>query len=182
MNTIRDPTTGRTWATSRELIQHIEATYHGYLRLTLPILEHLADSIANQHALPATYVERLQRLFTALADGIEMHLARQECRLFPEIRRLRQPVGDTAWVTQPAEDVQDLMERSVRESQDLLDDLQRVEECLRDPEWGGKLREVEQLSVDIRELEENLLEHFNLENRVLFQAVREMIGAQALAV
>ena len=83
MSAIRDPTTGGSWSNPRELMDHIAAVHHGYIRLTLPMLGRLTERIAHEHLVPVGLMDRFERQFTALADLLETHIAMQECRLFP---------------------------------------------------------------------------------------------------
>jgi iron-sulfur cluster repair protein YtfE (RIC family) len=164
------------------LLQFIEATYHGYLRLSLPILTTLVDEIVCQHPGPLALAESLRHQFAALEDHLELHLARQEHRLFPAICHLREPVGETAWITQPTDNVDELIDRFIREDRDALDVLRRVRECLRDMSCPPRSRSLEQLTVDLDELQQSLEQHFQLEHEVLFPAVRELVRSQSLAV
>jgi iron-sulfur cluster repair protein YtfE (RIC family) len=182
MNTIREPTSGRSWATARELIDHIGATHHGYLRLTLPVLDRLSEQIACEKLVPITLTDRFERKFTALADLLETHIAKQECWLFPKIRELREPVGETAWACRMGDSLEELMDRLTRDNQDALALLQQIETCLTDARWTGKGPLVDQLVEDIRELHENFVQHARLESDVLFRHVRELLQAQTLAV
>jgi iron-sulfur cluster repair protein YtfE (RIC family) len=182
MNTIRDPISGRTWATPCDLIDQIEATHHAYLRLTLPLLDAMLTDIANRRAMPPVLMGRLQRQFTTLADGLEALLARQEARLFPQIRHHREPAGETAWACRLADSLDELMDRSAREDEDALIALDDVAQCLSDPACLNAGPPVRQLASDIGDLHESLTEHFRVENELLFPAVREMIRAEPLAL
>jgi iron-sulfur cluster repair protein YtfE (RIC family) len=182
MNTIRDQKTGRAWSAPRELIDHIESVYHGYLRLTLSALDNLTQRIAGEHSVSPSLMDRMERFSVALADNLETHVARQECRLFPKIRHLREPVGETAWANRLDDSLEEMMFREERENLEAMNLLKRFREVLNLPAWSIADRNVEQLKHDLDELHENVSEHFHLEIEVLFPAVREMIRSQALAV
>jgi iron-sulfur cluster repair protein YtfE (RIC family) len=127
-------------------------------------------------------MDRLQRRFTALADGLEAHLARQEAVLFPQIRHHREPAGETAWACRMADSVDELIDRSMREDEHALDMLSCAEQCLRDPACVDADPLVGQLASDLRELHESLAEHFRIENELLFPAARELMRNEALAL
>jgi iron-sulfur cluster repair protein YtfE (RIC family) len=182
MNAICDPATGRYWASARELTDHIGATYHGYLRLTLPLLDGLTEQIARQRLLPLTLMDRFEREFTALADLLETHIAKQESWLFPKMRELRERVGETAWACRTGDTIEELIGRLTRDDQDALTLLQQIEACLTDARWRDKGPLVDQLVHDIRELHENFEQHARLERDVLFPHVRGLLPTQALAV
>jgi regulator of cell morphogenesis and NO signaling len=182
MNTIRDPTSGRSWASVRELIEHIVATHHGYLRLTLPLVDRLTERIARERMVPVPLMDRFEREFTALADLLETHIAKQECWFFPKLRELREPVGETAWACRTGDSLEEQMDRLTRDNQEALALLEQLDACLTDARWTGKGPLVDQLMEDIRELHENFVQHARLESDVLFPHVRGMLHAQALAV
>jgi iron-sulfur cluster repair protein YtfE (RIC family) len=182
MNTIRDPVTGRSWATPHECAEHIVASHHGYLRLTLPMLDRLAERIAREKLVPITVMDRFQREFTALADLLETHIAKQECWFFPKIRELREPVGETAWACRVGDRLEEQMDRLTRDNQETLAMLGQIEACLTDARWLGGGPVVDQLVGDIRELHENFAQHARLEMDVLFPHVRGLLQAQALVV
>ena len=50
MNSIRDPTTEKTWLSLRGLIDHIVATHHSYLRLTLQRLDRKSTRLNSSHS------------------------------------------------------------------------------------------------------------------------------------
>ena len=164
MNTINDPTSARRWRSVPELIDHIVAAHHGYLRLTLPVLD------------------RLAREFTALADLLETHLAKQECVLFPRIRQLREPVGETAWACHMGDSLDELLARMTRENHDALARLGQLETCLADRAWAGTGPVADQLIESVQELHDNFAEHVHLESAVLFPQARELLQGQGLAV
>ena len=182
MNTIRDSTTGRSWATSRELIEYIVSVHHGYLRLSLPVVDRLIEQIVRGQRVPLGLMDRLQRELTALADLLDTHIAKEECWLFPKIRHLREPVGEICWACQLDDGLEELMERLGHDIQQALTLFDQIDACLGDGRWTGKGPLVDQLKDDVRELHENFVRHANLEMSVLFPHVRELLREQALAV
>ena len=182
MNTIRDPTIGRSWATSRELIEFIVSVHHGYLRLTLPVLDRLIEQIARETLVPVHLMDRLQREFTALADLLDTHVAKEECRLFPKIRHLREPVGEVCWACQMDDGLEELMDRLFHDIQEALTMFDHIVACLSDARWTGKGPLTDQLKEDVQELHENFVRHAQLEMNVLFPHVRELLQRHALAV
>jgi iron-sulfur cluster repair protein YtfE (RIC family) len=164
------------------LIEHIAATHHGYLRLTLPVLDRLTERIAREKLLPITLMDRFEREFTALSDLLETHIAKQECWFFPKLRELREPVGETAWACRVGDSLEEQMDRLTRDNQEALAMLEHIEACLTDARWIGKGPLVDQLVEDIGALHENFMQHARLESDVLFPHVRELLHAQVLAV
>jgi iron-sulfur cluster repair protein YtfE (RIC family) len=164
------------------LIEYIVSVHHGYLRLSLPVLDRLIEQIVHENLLPIHLMDRLQREFTALADLLDTHVAKEECWLFPKIRHLREPVGEICWACQMDDGLEELMERLAHDNQEALSLFDQIDLCLGDARWTGKGRLVDQLKDDMRELHENFARHAELELHVLFPHVRELLQGQALAV
>lgn len=182
MNAIRDPTTCRCWPSVRDLLDHIVSVHHGYLRLTLPMLDRLAERIAREHAVPPAAMDRLERELTGLADLLETHIARQESWLFPRIRHLREPVGEVGWVTVLGDRLEEQLTRMIEDNYEALARLDRIESHLSDSCWLGKGPLVEQLIDDIGELHENFTDHARIEAELLVPHVHEILEGAGLAV
>jgi regulator of cell morphogenesis and NO signaling len=78
------------WATMppAELVDHLEATHHEYLREALPRLGALADKVATVHGERHPELADLRSLFVELRADLEPHLVKEERILFPMIRDL----------------------------------------------------------------------------------------------
>lgn len=71
-----------------ELISHIVARHHDYVRQAIPsIRAHLANVVA-AHGLRHPELVGISNNFTALAEVLPLHLAKEEHVLFPYIRTL----------------------------------------------------------------------------------------------
>ena len=182
MNTIRDPDSGKSWPALRDLIDHIESAYHGYVRLTVPVLSSVTEHIVRERTVSSHAIDHLQRLCTALEDNLESHVARQECRLFPKMRHLREPVGEVAWASRLEDSLDEMMQREERENREAMNLVEQIQKLLLQPAWVERGYHVEELKWDMNELHENLAIHFHLETEVLFPAVRVTNDGRALAV
>jgi regulator of cell morphogenesis and NO signaling len=78
------------WATFGpvELVDHLEATHHAYLRDEFPRLTAAADKVAHVHGGRHLELLEVRRLYAELRDDLEPHLAKEEQMLFPMIREL----------------------------------------------------------------------------------------------
>lgn len=78
------------WATMgpAELVDHLEATHHAYLRQALPRLGALVDKVTAVHGGRHRELGEVQSLFGALRADLEPHLLKEERILFPMIREL----------------------------------------------------------------------------------------------
>lgn len=78
----------RNWteASLTELMAHIEATHHAYLRVELPRLDKLLEKVLNAHSENHPELDEVFDLFQALSMDLMPHLLKEEQILFPFIR------------------------------------------------------------------------------------------------
>jgi regulator of cell morphogenesis and NO signaling len=75
-------------ASLTQLLAHIEATHHAYLRTELPRLESLLEKVLRAHGENHPELDEVFDLFQALASDLMPHLMKEEQILFPFIRQL----------------------------------------------------------------------------------------------
>jgi regulator of cell morphogenesis and NO signaling len=71
-----------------ELVDHLEATHHRYLKDALPRLTELATKVSRVHGEAHSELIRVADLVNALRADLEPHLRKEEEVLFPMIRSL----------------------------------------------------------------------------------------------
>lgn len=71
-----------------DLVDHLEATHHAYLREALPRATALADKVASVHAERHPELVVVAQLVAELRAELEPHLLKEERILFPMIREL----------------------------------------------------------------------------------------------
>ncbi|MGD0910976.1 MAG: iron-sulfur cluster repair di-iron protein [Terracidiphilus sp.] len=81
-------------ASLRQLIEHIVATHHAYVKRELPRLAVLAQKVVNRHGDTQRHLPAIQSALAQLDDELTHHLAKEENILFPYIAAL-----DTALVS-----------------------------------------------------------------------------------
>ena len=81
------------------LLDHIVSRYHTALREDHPRLGRMADKVAEVHGSRHPELRELSDVYRELRDALTPHLATEEQRVFPAIRRVAEPGG-------AAEDVQ----------------------------------------------------------------------------
>lgn len=84
-------------STLAELIDHILAAHHDYLKTNLPHLETLVDRVAVRHGESDPRLVELAKVYAEFRAEIESHMMKEEEMLFPEIRAVE--------ATDPAERV-----------------------------------------------------------------------------
>ena len=75
-------------ATLRQLIEHIVATHHSYVKTELPRLAVLAQKVVNRHGDTQPHLPAIQMALAQLDDELTHHLAKEENILFPYIAGL----------------------------------------------------------------------------------------------
>lgn len=71
-----------------ELIDHIVATHHSYVKAELPRLAVLAQRVVNRHGDTQPHLLALQKAIAQLDDELTYHLAKEENVLFPYVAAL----------------------------------------------------------------------------------------------
>ena len=77
----------RDWQLSPlgELVAHIIATHHAYVKCELPRLAVLAQKVVNRHGAHRAELPKLQSALALLDAELTQHLAKEESVLFPFI-------------------------------------------------------------------------------------------------
>ena len=75
-------------ATPTELIRHIVATHHAYVRTELPRLLPMAEKVAKKHGPVHPEYDQIERELQQLAGELTQHLEKEESILFPYIEAL----------------------------------------------------------------------------------------------
>lgn len=87
----RDPS-AQDWneASLSDLIDHITATHHAYVRQETVRIQQLLAKVASKHGEKHPETIRVQEVFAALAAELMSHLMKEENILFPYVRRLEE--------------------------------------------------------------------------------------------
>ncbi len=140
-----------------EVVDHIVARHHAYLRRTLPWLTGLAAKVARVHGEHNPKLVELERAFASLCDTLEPHLDEEEADLFPSLLAGAPRAGLAAQL--------DAMKAEHRTVGAALEQLRALADDYRAPEWAcGSYRT---LFAELERLEADTLRHVHLENHVL---------------
>jgi len=82
-----------TAASLAELCDHIVGQHHAYLSEELPRLRELAVKVARAHGDRHPELAEVEATFTAVADELEQHMAKEELVLFPACVALERGSG-----------------------------------------------------------------------------------------
>ncbi|HWC99310.1 MAG TPA: iron-sulfur cluster repair di-iron protein [Candidatus Sulfopaludibacter sp.] len=163
----------RDWQTAPldELVNHIVATHHEYLKLHLPVLAHRIDKVAAVHgARDPEMLPRLAEVFAGLRAELEMHLHKEEAILFPfielygraEVQNRPVPPVPFGSVANPIA----MMEREHVGAGDALGEIRRLTNNFELPPYACST--VRALYEGLKVLEADLHVHIHLENNILF--------------
>lgn len=141
-----------------ELVAHIIAEHHEYLRRALPFVRMLADKVGRVHGEHNPKLVDLASAVEALATALLPHLDAEEEQLFP---LLLSPQPDLAAV-----DVQlTAMEVDHRQVATLLEQVRAASDDFSVPAWG--CNSYRALFGELEQLESDVFKHVHLENHVL---------------
>jgi regulator of cell morphogenesis and NO signaling len=80
----------RDWADAgvADMIDHIEATHHAFVREALPRLRELAEKVVQAHGARHSELHDVRRIFAVICADLVPHLLKEENVLFPICREL----------------------------------------------------------------------------------------------
>jgi regulator of cell morphogenesis and NO signaling len=147
------------------LLDHIVSRYHTVLREDLPRLGRMADKVAEVHGSRHPELRELADVYRKLHNELTPHLATEEERVFPALRRVAEPSA-------AGEDVQGAL-HALEEEHDragaALARLRALSGGFAVPEDGCTTYRA--LYEGLARFERELHEHVHLENNVLFPRV-----------
>ena len=160
---------GWTSMSPTELVDHLEATHHAYLREALPRAAALAGKVASVHAERHPELAVVSGLVAELRAELEPHLMKEERILFPMIRELgaatQTPQFHCGSLANPIR----VMAFEHDTAGDLLARLRAATSGYAVPDDG--CASYQALYVTLAELETDTHLHVHKENNVLFPAV-----------
>lgn len=164
----------RDWRSAplSELIAHIVATHHSYLRTELPEIERKIDKVREAHTeRHGETLSALREVFRALKGELTEHMMKEERILFPVIERmeatssLAMPRGA---IHQPIR----VMEHEHDSAGKALLEMRRLTSGFALPDDACNTFRV--LYRQIEDLESDLHLHIHLENNILFPRAAEL--------
>jgi len=163
----------KDWQTAPlgELVKHIVATHHEYLKLELPALGKRLDKVHSVHgARDPEMLNRMVEVFGALRAEMELHLHKEETMLFPFIGKY----GDAEAQGRPMPPVPfgsianpiAMMESEHVNAGDALVEIRALSHDYHLPPYACTT--VRALYAGLQALEADLHVHIHLENNILF--------------
>jgi regulator of cell morphogenesis and NO signaling len=167
-----------------QLITHIVATHHAFVKRELPRLATLAEKVVNRHGDTQAHLPALQRALAQLDKELTQHLAKEENILFPFIAGLE--AAQTSGSTQPSScfgtvaNPIAMMTREHDAAGGLLAEMDRLSEHFTTP--AGACPTYHAFYDGLKEFEQDLHQHIHLENNILFPRAIEMEASAVSAV
>src|SRR5208337_2987767 len=154
----------------RQLIDHIVATHHSYVKRELPRLAELAQKVVNRHGDTQPHLPALQKALAQLDDELTHHLAKEENVLFPYIAGLESALasGTThpdacfGTVANPIA----MMTSEHEAAGALLAEIHGLSNHFTTP--AGACPTYHAFYDGLKEFEQDLHQHIHLENNILF--------------
>ena len=174
-------TQDRTWHKEplADLIAHINATHHKFVRQEIARLAPLFEKVCAAHGSNHPELLEMRDTFSDLAAELTLHLMKEENVLFPYIVRLEEAVIEKEPVVPPPFGrVQNPIAMMMHEHDSAGDSLRSLRQAS-----GGytvppaACASYQTLYKALPEFEADLHQHIHLENNILFPRAIEMEGA-----
>lgn len=141
-----------------ELVAHLVARHHAYLRKALPAIEPLVARVARVHGTHNPKLAALLEEVSELRAELEPHLDDEESEIFPLLMSRDSDADQIARKLAEVREEHERVGRSLARIRQLCDDFSV-------PEWAcGSYR---MMVSELAALEEDTLRHVHLENHVL---------------
>ena len=151
-----------------ELIAHIVAKHHGFLRQELPRLHAMAQRVAQVHGAHTPSLVEVFEVFTGLFQELDSHMMKEEQILFPAILAMDQGGQAPLPLDGP-------IACMLHEHDDAGEALRRLRELTGGYQPPADACNTYRALFDgLEDLEEDLHRHIHLENSVLFPAAERM--------
>jgi regulator of cell morphogenesis and NO signaling len=159
-----------------ELIAHIVAKHHGYVRKETPRIQALLTKVSSKHGPTHPEIGEIDQLFSAVSQELSTHMLKEEQVLFPYIERMEhavhsgQPIPPAFFGT-----VKRPIANMIAEHDDagaLLAKMRELSSGYTAP--AGACPTFLALYSSLEEFERDLHHHVHLENNILFPRAVEM--------
>jgi regulator of cell morphogenesis and NO signaling len=153
-----------------ELIAHILAWHHGYVKQEVPRIKQLLFKVVAVHCARHPELAAVQRSFKELADELLVHMMKEEAVLFPYIEKLEEaestgkPAPRAAFgsISNPVR----MMELEHESAGRALENIRTLTSAYTPPEDACLTYKT--LYSALEEFEADLHQHVHLENNILF--------------
>ena len=153
-----------------ELIEHILATHHTYVKKELPRLQQLLKKVVSVHGANHPELGQIQQIFQVMAAELNSHMMKEERILFPHIIALEDAVRNGKPMPRPAfgtvSNPVHMMELEHDAAGAALKEITKLSSNYTPPADG--CFSYNTLYSALKEFEADLHQHVHLENNILF--------------
>ena len=159
-----------TKAKLTDLVEHILATHHAYVKQELPRLHQLLNKVVSVHGKTHPELGEIQQVFQAMSAELSSHMMKEEQILFPHIVALENAVTTGRPQPRPAfgtvNNPVHMMELEHESAGAALKAISTLSANYTAPE--GACFSYKTLYAALQEFEADLHQHVHLENNILF--------------
>jgi regulator of cell morphogenesis and NO signaling len=153
-----------------DLIEHILAVHHGYVKQEVPRLQQLLAKVVAVHCAGHPELAAVQRTFAALSSELLSHMMKEEMVLFPYIQKVeeaasqgrRAPQAPFGSISNPVH----MMELEHESAGQALEEIRMLSGAYTPPE--SACFSYRTLYSALQQFEADLHQHVHLENNILF--------------
>lgn len=158
-----------------ELIDHIVSTHHAYVENTIPPLRAYLQKLAQVHGDRHPELHVIKDLFFEAADGLTVHMKKEELILFPYIKAMQSAIENGFSLSQPhfghIDNPISMMEDEHDAEGERFRRISELSDSYTTPADGCQTYRVAYAM--LKEFEEDLHTHIHLENNILFPKAKE---------
>jgi len=155
-----------------ELADHIVATHHVYLKRELPRISNLIEKVVRAHSDRHPSLCELQSVFEEFRIELEVHMAKEERILFPMCKTLEDVAARPAFHCGSIKSPIWVMEMDHKAVGDALEQMRILTHGFKPPADACNTYRVMLDSIAL--LEDDIHEHVNKENNILFPRAIEL--------
>ncbi len=158
-----------------QLVDHIVATHHGYVRAAIPTIERYLAKLVEVHGTRHPELRQIRTCFESVSDELRQHMMKEEQVLFPYIKELAAHTDMCVRARSPFGTVGNpiaMMEREHREAAYALQLIRELTNQYTPPADGCTTYNV--CLAELARFEADLHRHVHLENNVLFPAALQI--------
>ena len=166
-----------------ELVNHIEATHHQYVKKEMPAIIQYLQKVAAKHGDRHPEMIKVLEIFTAVKEEMDQHMQKEEVILFKRIKEIEEQVAegqlihlDSTYLLAPIQ----VMEQEHDETGAMLDEIRKLTNDYTPPTDACTTYHL--CFSLLQAFEIDLHMHVHLENHILFpKAIKLFSQAKQLA-
>jgi regulator of cell morphogenesis and NO signaling len=152
-----------TAMTIPQLVSHIIARHHFYVKMSLPLIMTHLDKVAGKHGETYPFMREVKDLFAEVQSDLLPHMQKEELVLFPRLVALDRNEGSQGDIISGPISV---MENEHEEASRLLYKIRELTNNYAEP--AGACTTFRVSLNELRDFEQDLHQHVHLENNILF--------------